>query len=243
MQVLRTFFFVGFLFSVLTALLNPLGQAKDVLRLSSVEGSADANAAEAVLRAAYARLGIDIVIERLQGQKALEASNSGTADGEVQRIDGITRSFKNLIQIPIPINYLEGTVFSKRYNFPIQGWFSLEPFRVGIVKGILFAERGTKGMNVHVADDYPALVKLLENDQIDVAVMPRINGRVAIKQSDAKGIRELGGVLETLMLYHYLHQKHKDLVPKVTKQLKEILLDGVTRQLRTKAHEKLLEAD
>lgn len=241
MQVLRKFYPVAFLVFVIAALPHTDGHARDSLRVSSVEGSSDANAGEAVLREAYKRLGIDIVIERMQGRKALEASNSGEVDGEVQRIDGITRSFKNLLQIPIPINYLEGTVFSKRYNFPIQGWFSLEPYRVGIVKGILFAERGTKGMDVRVADDYPELVGMLENDEIDVAVMPRINGRVALKQSDAKDIRELDGVLETLMLYHYLHRKHEHLVPKLTKQLKEILLDGATLKLRTAIYKKLLE--
>lgn len=223
--------------------IHSIGYAQERLLFTTVKGSADVNAGVAIIKEAYNRLGIDIMIELLPGKEALEASNSGKADGEVQRIDGISKTFTNLVQVPIPVNYLQGAAFSNKYNFPIKGWFSLEPYRIGIVRGILFAEQGTQGMDVKVAESYRELVVMLEKNEIDVAVMPRINGRVALKERNSKDIRELEGVLETLFLYHYLHKKNQQLVPRLKKVLKRMLLDGTTRQTRRRVYKQLLEGN
>ena len=230
-----------FVFTTSLLLVCPISRAQDTLVLTTVKGSADVNAGVAVVREAYKRLGIEIIVQHLQGKEALESSNSGKVDGEVQRIDGITRTFTNLVQVPIPVNYLQGTAFSKRYNFPIKGWFSLEAYRIGIVKGIIFAKQGTQGMDVKVAETYEELVAMLKTGEVDVAVMPRINGLVALKKHKSKDIKELEGVLETLFLYHYLNKKNKHLVPKLEKELKRMLLDGTTWQIRHQVYEQLLK--
>ena len=48
------------------------------------------------------------------------------------------------------------------------------------------------------------------------------------------------GVLETLFLYHYVHQSRADLVPDLTRTLKEMLLDGTIRRVRDQVHAQLL---
>ena len=215
-------------------------QAAEKLILTSVAGSVDAKVGEAVVKEAYKRLGIDIEIEWLGGKTALEYSNSGKVDGELQRIDGINQRFKNLVQVPIPINYLQGVAFSKRHNTSIKGWFSLKPHRVGIVRGIIFAEQGAQGMDVKIAVTYEELIVMLDREMIDVAIMPRINGLVAIKKQKSKGIKELEGVLETLLLYHYVHKKNAHLVPKLERELKRMLLDGTTQRIRSEVYAPLL---
>jgi polar amino acid transport system substrate-binding protein len=223
---------------------NPsVGRAQEKIILTRVRGSSDTHAGAAVVKEAYRRLGMDIKVYPLQGKVALEASNSGKVDGEVQRIDGIDRKFTNLVQVPIPVNYLQGAAFSKDYHFPIKGWFSLQPYRIGIVRGIIFAEQGTQGMDVKIAENYAALVALLEKGEVDLAVMPRINGQVAIKKHNSKDIKELQGVLETLFLYHYLHKKNERLVPQLEKILKRMLLDGTTRKIRKSVYDGLLRED
>jgi polar amino acid transport system substrate-binding protein len=220
----------------------------DQIVISTVSGSADAAGGKAVLREAYRRLGMSVVFREMSGAKALAESSSGKVDAELQRIDGISRRFPDLIQVPIPINYLQGAVFSIKFDFPATGWRSLQSYRIGIVEGVIFAREGTEGMRVTVASDYKTLFDLLEADEIDVAVTPRINGlqvlhqrRSIIGEHDAeKPIREMQGVLETLFLYHYVHKSRGDNVPELTKTLKTMLIDGTTRQLREKAYEELL---
>jgi polar amino acid transport system substrate-binding protein len=217
--------------------------AQKTIIISGVQGSDDSYAVIGILSEAYKRIGYDIEIKWVPGPEALESSNSGQVDAELQRIDGIAKKFTNLVQVRIPINFLQGAVFVKDVSFPVNGWFSLKPYRIGIVKGIIFAKLGTDGMDVKVADSYEGLMSMLENEEVDVAVMPRINGQVAMQKKGFENIRELEGVLETLFLYHYVHKKNSSLVPGLEKELKKMLLDGTIRQMRNDAYGQILNKD
>jgi len=235
------FFRIGlFLISLLLA---STAQAQKLIQISGVKDSSDSSAALEVVKAAYGRLGYEVEVHWFDGEEALEKSSSGEMDAELQRIDGLSEKYPDLVQIEIPINFLQGAVFTTGSTFEILSWHSLKSFRIGIVKGILFAEQGTEGMNVTRAESYQELFNYLKNGTVDVAVMPRINGLHALKKLDIKGIVEVDGTLETLFLYHYVHERHKDLVPKLEKIFKSMLVSGATREMRTSAYEKLLNAE
>ncbi|MBG7601665.1 MAG: transporter substrate-binding domain-containing protein [Gammaproteobacteria bacterium] len=208
--------------------------ADQQIELTTVANSPDNRVSSDVLKEAYRRLGIDISILKLGASEALQRSNSGSADGEVQRIDGISRNFSNLIQVPIPINYIQGAVFSKNNALKLRGWYSLRTFKIGLVKGIIFAEKGTRGMQVQIAESYAELIEMLLNDQVDLIVVPYINGAVSIRQHPRGGQLHLNGILETYLLYHYLHKSHEKLVPAITSTLKTMLLDGSITTMRQK---------
>ena len=73
-----------------------------------------------------------------------------------------------------------------------------------------------------------------------MAVMPRINGLHEIHREKLDTIKDLPGVLETMFLYHYLHKKNGDLVPRVEAELKKMLLDGTTQRIRNEVNARLL---
>ena len=208
--------------------------ADQQLVLTTVANSSDTTISAKVLKKAYHRLGIDISILELPASEALQRSNSGSADGEVQRIDGISRNFPNLIQVPIPINYIQGAVFSKKKKRKLHGWHSLRTFKIGLVKGVIFAEKGTRGMQVQMAQSYAELIDLLLNDKVDLIVVPYINGAVAIRQHPQGDKLHLNGILETYLLYHYLHKQHEKLLPAITARLKKMLLNGSIPDMRRK---------
>jgi len=208
--------------------------------VAQVAGSADAEPGRAVLELAYERLGVPVRFESLPAAEALAASSSGRMDAELQRIDGTARHYPELIQIPVPINYIQGGVFAEKYDFPIRGWHSLRPYRIGIVGGILFAEEGTAGMDVKVAASYGELFRWIDEDQVDVGVMPRLNGLQVLAASGREGIREMGGILQTMFLYHYVHANRGDLAPRLSKVLKQMLLDGTTRRTHDEVVARLL---
>ena len=98
-------------------------------------------------------------------------------------------------------------------------------------------------MNVTLANSYTELLQLLEDDIIDVAVLPRLNGVVTLKTMNNTTIREVPGTLEIFFLYHYVHKKNEHIVPELQKALKKMLLEGTTRKLRDKAHERLQKGE
>jgi polar amino acid transport system substrate-binding protein len=214
--------------------------AQEKIIISGITGSRSSQLCIATVREAYKRIGYEIEIQRFNGKTALKKSNSGEVDAELQRVDGISRKYSNLIQVPIPINFLRGTAFATKVSFPVTGWYSLKPYKIGIPKGILFAEQGTEGMNPIVADSYQGVLDKLDSGEVDVIVLPQINGRLAIKEGKVKGLKELEGILEQVFAYHYVHKKNESLVPRLEKVLKQMLLDGTIKRLRDESYAKLL---
>ena len=201
------------------------------LVFATMTGNYETEAAAAVLREAYARLGYEFEVRYYDGHEALIHSNAGLVDGELMRVDGINRQFENLVQIPIPVNYLDIVAFTRDQDFHVHGWSSLQPYRIGVIKSILAIEEPTRGMNRVYAASVDELVQLLHDEEIDIAPMPRTTGLIAVQAHPQSGVRELPGVLETIFIYHYLNAKNSHLVPDLERELKSMLLDGSLRRL------------
>lgn len=210
---------------------NPIRTAaQDTLNFSAVMQSVHRHISYQILQKAYNELGYEIKLTRMTSAEALAQSSSGQTDGELIRIDGISRSYPDLVQVPIPITFRQGAAYSNRYFFPVIDWYDLNPYVIGIVEGSLYAERGTRGMKVIKAKSTEELFSLLDQRKIDIAISSRITGRTYMKSMP--DLKEMEGIMETMFLYHYVHKKHAHLVPELSKVLKRMLLDGTTRKMK-----------
>ncbi len=205
--------------------------ATDFIRLAAADDPI-AEVSTKVLVEAYKRLGIHLDIVTLPAERALQKSNSGKLDGEVNRIKGIERKYKNLVAIPVPVNHFEGVAFTKNLNIAINGWESLKSLSILIRIGSKFAEAGTKGMSTTGFPSYEKIFTLIASDRYDVCISSRLVGLYNIKKLNLTGIKALEPPLSSFKLYHYLHNKHKDLVPKIRQTLKEMEKEGMIEKIR-----------
>lgn len=188
-------------------------RAADKLTIAGVQGFTEKEAGTQILTEAYRRIGIEITIKRFPAERAIQLANKGDLDGDLQRIDGIDKKYPNLIQIQPALNFFEASAFSATHDFTVDGWESLRGYRIGIIRGMKFAETNTQGMDPVVVDSYASLLKMLENGRLDVGVLPRLNGQFqAIKWATSK-VRDLEPPLLNIKLYHYIHRKNADLAP------------------------------
>jgi polar amino acid transport system substrate-binding protein len=224
----------------LSLIYKPAG-AQERLVLVTPVNTVDTVISEVITREAYRRIGIDVEIKKYPGERALRIADSGKADGEVQRIDGIAAQYPNLIQVHPAINYIEGTAFTRTKTFAINGWESLRPYRLGYIRGIKFAERNTRNMNSSSVSDYRNLFKMLSNDRFEVVVSPRLNGLFQMRQLDIRDVRELKPAIMRFDLFHYLHNKHAKLVPKISAVFSEMAASGELAAIRKHVIEVLLE--
>jgi polar amino acid transport system substrate-binding protein len=189
--------------------------------------------AEQVLKEAYQRIGIEAQTQTFPSERSLATSNSGLVAGEVARLTGLERTYPNLIMVPVILNRIEVVAFVKNVTFKVQGWESLRPYAIGIRRGIKYAEQGTKAMNVEPVTSYEQCFKMLDSGRIDVVVTNLYVGLKTIKDLQLKGVRPLAPPLMAARnQYHYLHKKHADLVPKITKVLKEMEAEGRIKAIR-----------
>ncbi len=125
----------------------------------------------------------------------------------------------------------------------MTGWSSIKDYQVGIVRGVGSSEAGTKGMsNVHRATSLEELVRMLDRERFDLLVTDLFSGRVEIKRHRLESrIRPLLPPLERIYIYHYLHERHRALVPQVEAVLREMKDSGELEQLRARLVTQALE--
>ena len=181
------------------------------LVFAQIEGAVDQLAPREVITRAYQRLGVEVRFEMSTGGDSLVAPECDRFDGETSRIDGADQTYDHLVQVPIPVGYIQGMAYSKKYSFPVRGWHSLRPYKIGVVRGILFSAQGTDGMDVVEADSFAELIDWIADGVVEVGVMSRVIAEHTIRESGREGIQQLPGLLETIFLYHYVHERRREL--------------------------------
>ena len=210
------------------------------IRLVAAADTVDTVISEVIVRKAYARLGYQTEIVRYPAERALQLADSGRADGDVQRIAGLATHYPNLIQLQPPINYIEGSVFTAGKKITVAGWESLRPYRIGLIRGIKFAELNTAGMDRDIVGNYPALFTMLEKGRFDLVVSPRLNGSYQLLRLRIAGIAPLEPAIERFELYHYIHRQRAELAPGLEAVFRDMEAAGELRAIRRRVVAELL---
>ena len=216
--------------------------AQTPLRFARIENISDQFLGGEILKHVYGRLNIPIELVDLPAQRALLNSSQGQLDGEVHRNINIQQQYPTLTIVRPAINYIEPSVFSRKHHFVVKGWDSINAYSTGIVKGVGTSEDGTRAMkNVLAVSTLDQLMQVLAADRVDVAVSDSFSGLAAIKRLRLDDqITVLTPPLQRNEIYHYLHEKHRDLIPKVEKVLRDMQRSGELDQLRKQITEKYL---
>ncbi len=194
-----------------------------------------------VLIEAYKQIGIEISIKEYPAERALHVANSNLVDGVVNRRKGIEKQYPHLRIVPIPINTIEGVVFTKNIDLPDVKWEILKPYSIVIRIGIKWAERGTKGMKVSAFPTSEKMLQLIAYNRYDLCLTSRVNGLLTIKKLNLKGIKVLEPPLVENELFHYLHEKNYTLLPKIRNSLLKMHEEGKIAVIRKKYLDTILK--
>lgn len=185
-----------------------------------------------ILTKAYNRIGITPQFISMPLQQSLEMSNAGQIDGEIVRIKKITEMYPNLVEIPVIISFVEGIAFSKDYSMEINSWEDLKPYKIAIIEGVKFIEKGTEGMNRILVDGYKEAFTLLKSDEVDIVVSTKTSGVFIAHKLRYRDIKPIGSVLQKLDLYHFLHKKNAHIIPQLTPVLQTMKKSGEISYIR-----------
>jgi hypothetical protein len=196
-----------------------------------------------ILKSVYAKLGITVEFLDVEAKRALALSSAGDVDGEIQRVAAVAQQYLTLLQLQPAINYIEPAVFTAGLEFTVTGWNSIKDYQVGIVRGVGSSEAGTSGMSkVYRGTSLEELVRMLDRERFDLLVTDLFSGKVEIRRQQLESrIHPLLPPLERIYIYHYLHERHRTLVPQVEAVLREMNDSGELEQLRAKLVAQALE--
>ena len=216
--------------------------AESPLRIARIENIPDQFVGGEILKVVYGHLNIPIELIDMPAKRALMESSEGKLDGEVHRNINVQNQYPTLLMIRPAINYIEPSVFSKKYRFQVKGWDSIKDYKIGIVRGVGTSEDGTRDMqHVLAVTALGQLMQVLATDRIDVAVSDSFSGLVAVKQLGLEDrIKVLVPPLQKTEIYHFLHEKHRDLIPRIESVLNEMKASGELELLRKQVTERYL---
>jgi polar amino acid transport system substrate-binding protein len=186
--------------------------------------------AQRVLTAAYHELGQDIQFVKLPVRRGYQVANEVDGVGM-----GVTPDIApSLVRIEVPVAYEEGAVYATRRDIVPNGYASLQPYLVGYIAGIGYLETKLQGMHTDPANSVELLFRKLEMGRTDVVVDSRFNSCI-IRQLDLKKVVLLQPSLEVVPGYHFLHQRHAELMGRITRVLQRMADDGSIKKIQAQA--------
>jgi len=200
---------------------------RPVLVFSTFESRGMSRLFERILEEAYARIGYVATFVEVPAERALVMSNQGKVDGEAGRVPVIEPGCPNLIRVPTPIYTNRVVAFTRADGVPyVASWDALIHYRVGTALGYKFVGKMTSNMNRTMVSDYGKLFNMLTRGRVDVVVAEYFDVLPALRTLDLKTVRLLQPPLAFNPMYHYLHKRHADLVPRIDRALRDMRREG-----------------
>lgn len=206
------------------------------LIFSTFQNSALTLIHEPILREIYKQMGYEIEVRQFPAERALVMANSGKVDGEVARLKIIQEKYKNLVIIPIPLYYSQGAIFTKKLNISIPGYESLKPYEVICLRGYKDAEKQLNkyGVKYTLVNSYSQIFLSLDSERFELGIASRLDGLKIIKELGLKEIKILESSLRINPTYHFIHKKHKHLVPQIITILQKLKEEGFIEKIESK---------
>ncbi len=203
---------------------NPQFTSTTQLNLASIELLIEQEIGRIVLPQIYKNIGINVEVTPLPGNRAQYLANSGMQDGEIMRISTYGNEALNTVRVPTPYYYLETTPFVlKNSDIVIKSKQDLAQYRVAKIRGVKHTNNITEGLiKLYDMSSTENMFKLLLSKKVDVVLTNTMDGNAAIARLGLQDMVEMKKPLARLPLYHYLHNKHDDLVPLIDREIKRL---------------------
>lgn len=197
--------------------------------------------AELLYTEAFGRLGFRFELYSVPIERALLEADAGRMDGDVARIEldeAQAAQYPHLVRVPEPVYQMKLAAYAVDPTLHVNSWADLG--RRLLVVG---HPRGYKATESRLHDfidrehtiEFGSIemgLEMLKRRRIDVLIAAQTAVEsVLATEGFKKGPIALAGILETLPLYPYLHQKHRALVPGLAAAFKAMKADGTYRQL------------
>lgn len=222
--------FVGL---VATILVVSAAQAAEY-EFASIQQLSEQEVGRLVLPKIYDKLDIPINITPLPGKRAEQDVKSGLKDGEIMRIWSYGEGNDSVIRVPTSYYYLLTTAFVRKGSIiDIKQHSDLAKHRLAKVRGVKHTNDITRGMpTVMDFNSSLQMLSFVSAKRADIALTNYLDGMLTIyKHKLSDKLVPLEGNLARLELYHYVHVKHAELVPRIDNVIRTMKASGELENL------------
>ena len=103
----------------------------------------------------------------------------------------------------------------------------LSRYVIAKVRGVKHTNNITKGLtNTYDLNTTKQLMRFVATGRADVALTNTVDGLMALKNLGIDNVIPIDTPLVILDLFHYIHEDHKDLIPRIDEKIKEMKASG-----------------
>lgn len=187
--------------------------------------------ADAVAREAFRRVGVDIEVNVLPGDRALVNVNTGLDDGDLLRTPAVEKDYPNLVRVPEKMMDFDFVGYSQNPKLHVDGFAGLKPYVVSYVAGWKIYEQKVKDYReLTTAPSLNEMFLLLKNRRAEVVLADRWQGLWAARQAGVKA-HVIEPPFVRSPMYMYLNQRHAALAPKLANALAQMKADGTYQRI------------
>ena len=195
-----------------------------------------------ILKHAYEHIGYRVEIIMAPNVRSLRLANEGMCQGEIMRVAQAEQKYPNLKLVPVSINKLEAFAYTVNTTKPIKGWGDLKDLHTYIRLGSIYAEEGTRGMNVGKVKTTTQMFQMLHDGKIDVAVeIYEPATVVAAREFPGSAIHPIGAPLASVPMYHLIHRDSAHLIPLLEQTFTQMIASGELKMLKARALQQLID--
>ena len=222
--------------------LVPVGAYAADYSFASIARLIEQRVGEIVLPKIYEKLGLKISVDPLPGKRAQLMATTGKLDGEIMRIWSYGEENPTTIRVPTPYYQLETTAFVRKDSgIHVRTRKDLKRYKIAKVRGVKHTNNISKGLsNVTDVGDTIAVMKLIRKGRMDIGLTNTTDGLQVLRNLKFSDVVHITPPLATLELYHYIHQDHSDLVPKVDRIIRTMRASGELGRLIKSAENQLI---
>lgn len=174
---------------------------------------------------AYHRLGRQMVLETMPlARLKVEAARGVLIDGNLAAAASLAEQVPELLMIPVPVYQLRLAVYTLPAQRAVRQWSDLQGLRLTYLAGMLSVQARLQHHGLAVSQGAMTLSQALqyvEKGRVDAAVLPCDEAEYVLSQWPAHQVKRQQPLLEQITMYHYIHQKHQELVTALTEQLRQ----------------------
>lgn len=181
--------------------------------------------AQRLLQHVYSFLGYSVEFHSMPLLRSLTEADHGHLDGELCRMEGLAERYPNLMRVRVPLCSVQGVaVVSQPLEF--SSWEDFAGLRVTYRRGAVGVDsRLPAGTAVILAPDLQKSLDLVVAGRVDAALLARSNLDPWMRASQYEHLHVIPLPFARIDMYHYLHKRHADLVPRVEAALRELLAE------------------
>ncbi len=176
----------------------------------------------------YTRAGLDAEFVFLPHHRSLLSANEGLVDGDVGRVPFVEGKYPDLRRVNVKLMDLNGAAYTLRKDIESYDDELLKNYKVGYVLGVQWTTEKMKGLHATTAHDYPALFEMLLQGRIDIALATEASAVAAMRDlgERASSIRTIQPFVFVAPIYHYVHKRNQEIIPRLEQALTELTQEG-----------------